>query len=398
MEYNKKITNNTKNLHSNRPIEININGISSTNSIDIANAINDYFTSVADNLIPKNSSKINIVNNDDPMTYLGRNFKHCHSQINLVGVTTHEINKIINSLKNKTSHGYDEISNKILKASAPYTLSPLTYIFNKVLSTGIYPNRLKYSEIQPLYKKGEKTKIANYRPISFLSSFSKIIEKVIYSYKGLNCFLIENNILTNEQFGFREKSTTDMATYASLNNIQLSLEKKLVGGIFCDLQKAFDCVNHDKLLQKLKYYGITDVAFKLLKSYLSNRYQRTVIKTNNLNKPFSSWKIIKCGVPQGPLLGPLLFLIYINDLPVSISKTAKSILFADDTSITITNENKTEFRHTLQLAMTEISNCFQSNRLTLNYEKTHFLHFVTKKQAEIQQLIVISNTVIKKKK
>jgi len=134
----------------------------------------------------------------------------------LDGVTTHEINKIISSLKNKTYHGYDEISNKILKASAPYILSPLTYIFNKVLSSGIFPNRLKYSEIQPLYKKDEKTKIANYQPISLLSSFSKIIEKV--TYKRLNCFLIENNILTKEQFGFRESSTTDMATYALLNN------------------------------------------------------------------------------------------------------------------------------------------------------------------------------------
>jgi len=123
---------------------------------------------VADNLIPNNSSKVNIVNNNDPMTYLRLNFKHCHSQINLDGVTTHEINKIINSLINKTSHGYDEISNKFLRASAPYIL---TYIFNKVLSSGIFRNRLKYSEIQPLYKKGEKTKIANYRPISLLSSF-----------------------------------------------------------------------------------------------------------------------------------------------------------------------------------------------------------------------------------
>ena len=132
-----------------------------------------------------------------------------------MNTTTHEVNKIFNSLKNKTSHGYEEISDKILKASAPFILSPLTYIFNKLLSSGIFPDRLKYSEVQPLFKKGKKTEIANYRPISLLPSFSKIIEKIIY--KRLNC-LFENNILTNEQFSFREKSTTDMATYELLNN------------------------------------------------------------------------------------------------------------------------------------------------------------------------------------
>ena len=136
------------------------------------------------------------------MTYLRYNFKHCHFQINLNNTTTYEINKIINSLKNnKTLHGYDEISDKILKASAPFILSPLTYIFNKLLSSGTFPDRLKYSEIQPLFKKGKKkTEKANYRPISLLSSFSKIIEKIIY--KRLNYFLTKNNILTSEQFGF----------------------------------------------------------------------------------------------------------------------------------------------------------------------------------------------------
>ena len=156
------------------------------------------------------------------------NFKHCYSQIKLNNTTTHEINKIINSLKNKASHGYDEISDKILKASAPFILSPLTYIFNKVLSSGTFPEWLKYSEVQPLFKKGKKTEIANYWPISLLPSFSKIIRKIVH--KRLNHSLIENNILTSEQFGFREKSTTDMAIYALLNNIQLSLDKRRLVG------------------------------------------------------------------------------------------------------------------------------------------------------------------------
>ena len=126
-------------------------------------------------------------------------------------------------------------------------------------------------------------------------------------YKRLNCYLIKNNILANEQFGFKEKSTTDTVTQALLNNIQLSLDKKrLVSEIFCDLQKAFDCVNHNILLKKIKYYGITGTAYKLMQSYLHNRYQRTVIKDKNLNKMSSSWGITKHGVPQGSVLGPLL--------------------------------------------------------------------------------------------
>jgi hypothetical protein len=129
----------------------------------------------------------------------------------LHNTTTHEINKLINSQKNKTSHGYDGISDKILKASAPFIISPLTYIFNKVLSTGVFPDRLKYSEVQPLFKKGKKTEITNYRPISLLTSFSKIIEKIIY--KRLNSYLTDNNILANEQFGFRKNSTTNMAEF-----------------------------------------------------------------------------------------------------------------------------------------------------------------------------------------
>ena len=129
-----------------------------------------------------------------------------------------------------------------------------------------------------------------------------------------------------------------------------------------------------------------------MQSYLGNRYQRTVIKEKNSNKLSSS--IAKHGVPQGSVVGPLLFLIYINDLPASISKIAKSIIFADDTSIIVTNDNKIDFRHNLYLAMIEISNWFQCNRLKLNYDKTHFLQFLTKKKSEMQQQIVTSNSVI----
>jgi hypothetical protein len=133
-----------------------------------------------------------------------------------------------------------------------------------------------------------------------------------------------------------------------------------------------------------------------MQSYLHNRYQKTVIKDKNLNKLFSSWEIIKHEIPQGSVLGPLLFLIYINDLPITISKIAKSIIFADDTNNIITNNNKVDFRNTLHLTMTEISSWFRSNLLTLMYDRTHFLQFLTKKQNEMQQQIVTSNSIITK--
>ena len=246
---------------------------------------------------------------------------------------------------------------------------------------------------KPLFKKGRKNEITNYRPISLLPSLSKIIEKIIY--KRLISYLNENNILANEQFGFKKNATTNMATYTLLNNIQLSLDKKwLVGGIFCDLQKAFDCVNHNILLEKMEYYGITGTAHKLMQSYLDNRYQRTKIKDRSLNTTFSSWELVKHGVPQGSVLGPLMFLIYINDLPKTINKIATSVIFADDTSIIITNNNKIDFTNALQQTIIEMSSWFRSNLLTLNYDKTHFLQFLTTNRNEMQQQTVTSNSQI----
>jgi len=125
-------------------------------------------------------------------------------------------------MKCKNSYGYDEISSRILKSSAPYVLSPLTFIFNKILSTGVFPERLKFSEVKPLYKKGDSSVFSNYRPISILTSFSKIIKKIIY--KRLYCYLINNSILFNEQFGFRDKLSTDTAMFTFLNEVISSLD------------------------------------------------------------------------------------------------------------------------------------------------------------------------------
>jgi hypothetical protein len=181
-----------------------------------------------------------------------------------------------------------------------------------------------------------------------------------------------------------------MVIYTLVNNILSSLNTKtLVGGLFCDLQKAFDCVNYDLLLSKMKFYGITDVANRLMESYLRNRYQRVVI-----NDYSSTWKEVRHGVPQGSVLGPLLFLIHINDLSKSISDKSIPILFADDTSFIITNHDNNEFRHKVNEVFNKINKWFHSNLLMLNCDKTSFLQFTSKANKETKMQILCSSKAI----
>ena len=323
---------------------MNIKDKPSQNPLAITNAFNSYFSSVAEDLLNKNFTGANSTNNNnDPLAFIHRNFSQLQSSVYLKKTTTHEINKIIHSLKSKDFYGYDEISTRILKIIAPYILSPLTYIFNKILSTGVFPDRLKFSEVRPLFKKGDKTEFCNYRPISLLPSFSKIIEKIIC--RRLYNYLNNNNILVDQQHGFRKKLSTKTAIFTLINNVLLSFKRRnFTGGIFCDLQKAFDCINHAILLHKIKLYGISGTANKLMESYLENRYQRVSVYNNKPLKLSSNWVHVKHGVPQGSILGPLLFPIYINNLSLSINKLANPILFADDTTIIISNANTRNFK------------------------------------------------------
>jgi hypothetical protein len=219
----KTTRNVVKSLTNNKTTTNTINITDSNNNQKTANAFNQYFSSVAEKLI-KNSLKKNHSNYNDPLIYLRQNFKQPSSAITLKNTTTQEIDKIIHSMKLKDSHGFDEISTRILKMSAPYILSPLTYIYNKILSTGIFPDRLKFSEVKPLYKEGNTADFSNYRPISLLTSFSKAIEKIIY--KRLYYYLDQQKVFVNEQHGFRQTTSTETAALSLLNTILSSLEQK----------------------------------------------------------------------------------------------------------------------------------------------------------------------------
>ena len=320
---------------------------------------------------PNGEKKLN------PMDYLENNYHNTCPKISWHNTNTYEIEKIIKSLKTKDSSGYEEITTRILKLSAPYISSPFTYICNKILSDGIYPDRLKYAVVKPIYKKGDEQDISNYRPISLLTSFSKVVEELIHA--RLQSHIITNDILCRDQYGFRSKYSTEQATFTLINNIQTAMnENQKVGGIFCDIRKAFDCVNHTILLDKLDFYGIKGKFKNLLKSYLTGRYQKVIIARSNLNSNSSEWEGINSGVPQGSVLGPLLFLLYINDLPSVIPKPNRVVLFADDTSILINDPNLQNLNITANQLFYDVNLWFNSNLLTLNYNKTHYVEYRTK--------------------
>jgi len=226
---------------------------------------------------------------------------------------------------------------KIIKISTPFIISSIINTCNKVLAQGIYPERLKFSLIKPIYKSGDKSSPSNYIPISLLPAFSKIFENIMYT-RVLD-HLNNNAILNEHHYGFRSEVSTENAFHILLNEILIATNcKQMGGGVFCDLHKAFDCINHTVLLEKLKFYGVTGTFYILVQSYLDGRYQKVILSHNNGIE--STWEKIKQGVPQGSILGPIFFLFYINNLPKLASIGTKIFLYADDTSIIV---NYTKF-------------------------------------------------------
>jgi hypothetical protein len=259
----------------------------------ISQLFNEYFQTIAEKINTTRNNKPEIV----PLKYLVQAFNKPFPKIMVKNTTSTEIEKIIKSLKPSNTYGYDEISTQILKYSLHMISSPSTYIFNLALSTGIFPARMKYSVVKPLLKKGDKSNMSNYRPISLLTSFSKILEKIIYI--RLYKHLITHNILAKEQYGFRENSSTQKAIFNLLKDITNAVNnKRKVGGIFCDLHKLFDCVNHEILLAKLEFCGVAGNFRRLIRSYPEHRYQRVEICIkSNRDKVYSEWERIKHGVP-----------------------------------------------------------------------------------------------------
>jgi retron-type reverse transcriptase len=246
---------------------------------------------------------------------------------------------------------------------------PLTKIINQCLQTGIFPDTLKIAKVIPIHKKDDTTNLNNYRPISLLPAISKIFEKVMH--KQLHSYFSQNNLFYEAQYGFRPKFSTELAALQLIDQITRDMDSNEVPlCIFLDLSKAFDTINHDILLTKLQHYGVIDEALNLLRSYLQNRKQFVQI-----NDTLSEHLPITTGVPQGSILGPLLFTIYINDLPNACSNL-KPIMYADDTTLYGTLSSfGPEPSHMLNAEIETVNNWLKINKLSLNVNKTNFMMF-----------------------
>jgi hypothetical protein len=271
MSYNKQILNSTNRIRTtwkiiNREIHkkvkkesiqtICIDGRNTNNLYNIVEAFNSYFKKIAGNIhnkIKANSKPMSSTDNgEDYMACIGKAFGSPFPKIQISRTMSVEIERIIKSLKSIYTYGYDEISNNILKACKTFNSTPLSCLCNRVLFEGVFPDRLKYATIIPVFKKGDRKDLSNYRPISILTSFNKIFETVMYS--RLVQHLFDHNILSKYQYCFRAKLGTDNAIFNLITEILHSLNhKSMIGGIFCDSEKAFDCVSPEVLLNKFKF-------------------------------------------------------------------------------------------------------------------------------------------------
>ena len=345
---------NTKTSITIKTSQLHFNGKVIEIPMDISNTFNNFFVNVG----PNTESEIRKVN------ITPESFLKSRNQFNflITFFSVEELTTIINALDSKNSSGPSSIPTKLLVMIT--VIFPLCKIINTSFRTGIFPDALKIAKVIPVFRNGSTQELNNYRSISLLSVFDKIIEKLMYSM--LYNFLEQHEILYSRQFGFRKQKSTAYSLSDITEKIKASIDDEKYGcGIFIDLKKTFDTVNHSILLRKLEHYGIRGPALDWFKSYLTNCKQYVYFNGHS-----SETKNITCGVPQGSVLGPLLFLLYINDISNG-SKKLDFFLFADDTNIYYESDN---------LIILEIVVNAELGKLhkwlcALNVKKTNFLIF-----------------------
>ena len=333
----------------------------------IANIMNKHFAGIAKKLAAK------LKNSDKNFrSYLGRG---CKKNMYFKYIEVHEILEEIRNICEKKAMGFDNIPPKIIKWAPEIFASILQTIFNKCLSTGYYPQNMKVARVVPIHKEGDINDVNNYRPISILTQFNRIFERIIS--KRLMSFFEKNKIITSKQFGFLKKHSTEHAILDLKEYLLGSLDKQKISAVlFLDLQKAFDTVSHDILLHKLKHYGVRGLPHQLLSSYLTNRQQYT-----SLNGVKSDLEFVRWGVPQGSVLGPLLFLLFINDL--SNSTNMNSWFYADDTALAASSTSFKDLEVKFNQEVNKVQDWLLANKLSAHYgRKTQYILFIPRSKAK----------------
>ena len=334
------------------------------NDTEIPNRFCNYFTTIADKLVGDIP-----VGQSNPVSYL-RN--RIHNSFFISPITVNEIGNAISDLKDNGC-GLYKLSTKVLIGIKPLLCEILEYIFNLCINQGYFPGELKVGCLTPVFKKGDKLNVENYRPICSLSPLSKIFERIIYN--KMIIYIEKNKILSESQFGFRRKMSTETAIMKFMDYVHSGLySKHYVGTIFMDLSKAFDVMNHDILKLKLEHYGFRGIFLDFMMQFVQDR--QYFVNANGLN---SEIRNVNIGVPQGSTLGPLLFLIYVNDMKNS-SSILKFIQFADDTTILFNCPNFDLLKSTLETEGNKVIEWLIANKLLINLTKTQCMLFTFKRQ------------------
>lgn len=342
------------------PLQINYKKEIITSKKGMTNALNNFFVNtgnMVEGKIPKGKNNFT--------EYLGDSNLR---SIFLNPVDNEEITSMVGKLNVSKACGPNSIPSNILKNNLKTLIEPLKHIINISLEQGWFPTLLKMADVCPIYKKSDKSMCENYRPISLLPNISKLFERAMHT--RIYEFFESSDIFYDLQFGFRKKYSTNHALLSIVEGIREKLDTKTFScGVFIDLEKAFDTVNHGILLKKLEHYGIRGVANDWFRSYLSSRKQRV-----KLDGVFSEWLDVSCGVPQGSILGPLLFLLYINDMHRSV-KWSLIHHFADDTNLLCSEKNPDILKKKMNEDLRLIFQWLCANRLSLNVSKTEFIVF-----------------------
>ena len=353
-----ELTNKSNNPSSNDKIKVSVEDL------------NNHFVSIPEKLLPENHTEENRL---DKLTEFCKS-KHISSNLTIPFMSVTEVYKYLKNSKQSTSRGPDDIDNKILQISCPVISDSLTYIYNLCIEKSIFPSQFKTAKVIPLYKSGDNLDPSNYRPISILSTISKPLEKHVnkHLHNHLNSF----DLLSKNQSGFRKNHSCHTALTNMVDDWLSNInEQRYCGALFLDFAKAFDVIDHELLCKKLHLYGIKDHSLQLIASFLNNRVQYTTV-----NSKSSCKQPVKYGVPQGSILGPLLFAVYVNDLPLHIHE--KCELFCDDTTIHTNHTNINQISHSLQIDINTVIEWCKLNHMSLNSQKNKLMLITTRQKRQ----------------